>query len=168
MMNFQTTAFGLGPASRVFTKITKPILVHIRQNLNSLCYVFRRPPYFWEDQDRLPSKGKESNDTVTRIGFHNRYNEINLRAQSTDRVSGPNAGLNPDERVSRRTKGFIPNRIMSSNFINDISDSKVSSRSSMKNEFFSPCGFFLPQPFTGQFRQTSTKQQAKPTISAKN
>ena len=32
---------------------------------DSLCYVFGRPHDFWEDQERLPSKGKESNDTVT-------------------------------------------------------------------------------------------------------
>ena len=97
---------------------------------DSLCYVFRRHPYFWEDQDTLPSKGKESNDTVTRVGFHNKYEEINLRAHSAVRVSGPNSGLNPDEGVSPRTKGFRPDRIMSGNFINDISDSKVFSKSS--------------------------------------
>ena len=73
---------------------------------DSLCYVFRRPPDFWEDQVRLPSKGKESNDTVTRAGVHNKYKEINLRAHSADRVSGPNSGLNPDESASPRTKGF--------------------------------------------------------------
>ena len=65
---------------------------------DSLCYVFRRHPDFWEDQDRLPSKGKERNDTVTRVGFHNKYKESNPRAHSADRVSGPNSGLNPDER----------------------------------------------------------------------
>ena len=125
--------FGLGPAPRVFTKITKPILVHIRQNLVircvKNCYVFRRHPDFWEDQVRLPSKGKESNDTVTRVGFHNKYKEINVRAHSADRVSGPNSGRNPDESVSPRTKGFRPDRIMSGNFINDISDCKIFSKS---------------------------------------
>ena len=87
---------------------------------DSLCYVFRRPPDFWEDQVRLPSKDKESNDTVTRAGVHNKYKEINLRAHSADRVSGPNSGLNPDESVSPRTKGFRPDRILSGNFINEI------------------------------------------------
>ena len=60
---------------------------------DSLCYVPRRPPDFWEDQDRLPSKGKENNDTVTRVGFYNKYKEISLRAHSADRVSGPNSKL---------------------------------------------------------------------------
>ena len=32
--------FGLGPAPRVFTKITKPILVHIRQNLVIRCVMY--------------------------------------------------------------------------------------------------------------------------------
>ena len=32
--------FGLGPAPRVFTKITKPILVHIRQNLVICCVMY--------------------------------------------------------------------------------------------------------------------------------
>ena len=71
---------------------------------DSLCYVFRRHPDFWEDQVRLPSKSIESNDTVTRVGFHNKYKEINLRAYSAERISGPNSGLNPDESVSPRTK----------------------------------------------------------------
>ena len=51
---------------------------------DTLCYVFRRHPDFWEDQDRLPSKGKESNDTVTRVQFYNKYEEFNLRAHSAD------------------------------------------------------------------------------------
>ena len=106
---------------------------------DSLCYVFRRPPDFWEDQVRLPSKGKESNDTVTRAGVHNKYKEINLRAHSADRVSGPNSGLNPDESVSPRTKGFRPDRILSGNFINEISDCKIFSKSSREDEFLSPC-----------------------------
>ena len=42
---------------------------------DSLCYVFRRLPDFWEDQVRLPSRGKECNDTVTRAGVHNKYKE---------------------------------------------------------------------------------------------
>ena len=78
---------------------------------DTLCYVFRRHPDFWEDQVRLPSKGKESNDTVTRVQFYNKYEEFNLRAHSADRVSGPNSGLNPDESVSPRTKSFRPDRI---------------------------------------------------------
>ena len=106
---------------------------------DSLCHVFRRPPDFWEDQVRLPSKGKESNDTVTRAGVHNKYKEINLRAHSADRVSGPNSGLNPDESVSPRTKGFRPDRILSGNFINEISDCKIFSKSSREDEFLSPC-----------------------------
>ena len=40
---------------------------------DSLCYVFRRPPDFWEDQVRFPPKGIESNNTVTRAGVHNKY-----------------------------------------------------------------------------------------------
>ena len=132
--------FGLGPALRVFTKITKLILVHIRQNLVIRCVMYLDDLLiFLEDQVRLPSKGKESNDTVTRAGVHNKYKEINLRAHSADRVSGPNSGLNPDESVSSRTKGFRPDRIMSSNFINDISDCKIFSKSSKEDEFLSPC-----------------------------
>ena len=111
--------------------------------------VFIRHPDFWEDQDRLPSKGKESNDTVTRVGFHNKYKEINLRAHSADRVSGPNSGLNPDESVSPRTKGFRPDRMMSGNFINDISDSKVFSKSSRPDEFLSPCSSSCPDLLQG-------------------
>ena len=53
----------------------------------------RRLLDLWEDQDRLPSKGKESNGTVTRVGFYNKYKEINLRAHSADRVSGPYSKL---------------------------------------------------------------------------
>ena len=106
---------------------------------DSLCYVFRRPPDFWDDQVRLPSKGKESNDTVTRARVHNKHKEINLRAHSADKDSGPNSGLNPDESVSPRTKGFRPDRILSGNFINEISDCKIFSKSSREDEFLSPC-----------------------------
>ena len=116
---------------------------------DSLCYVLRRYPDFWEDQDRLPSESKESNDTVTRVGFHNKYKEINLRAHSTDRVSGPDSGLNPIESVSPRTKGFRPDRIMSGNFVNDISDSKVFSKSSREDEFLSPCSSSFPDLLQG-------------------
>ena len=71
---------------------SQPILVHIRQNLVIRCVIYLDDLLiFWEAQDRLPSKGKESNDTVTRTGFHNKYKKINLRAHSADRVSGPNS-----------------------------------------------------------------------------
>ena len=86
----------------------------------------------------------ESNDTFTRVGFHNRYKEINLRAHSTDRVSGPISGLNPDESVSPGNKGLRPDRFMPRNFINDISDSKVSFRSSREDECLSPCSSSCP------------------------
>ena len=116
---------------------------------DTLCYVFRRHPDFWEDQDRLPSKGKESNDSVTRVQFYNKYEEFNLRAHSADRVSGPNSGLNRDESVSPRTKSFRPDRILSGNFISDISDSKVFSKSSREDEFLSPGSSSCPDLLQG-------------------
>ena len=116
---------------------------------DSLCYVFRRHPDSWEDQAKLPSKGKESNDTVTRVGFHNKYEEFNLRVHSA--VSGPNSGLNLDESAFPRTKGFRPrlDRILSGNFINDISDSKVFGKSSREDEFLSPGSSSCPDPLQG-------------------
>ena len=124
-----------------------------------LCYVFRRHPDFWEDQDRLPSKGKESNDTVTRVGFHNKYKKINLRAHSADRVSGPNSVLNPAESVSPRTKGVRPDRIMSGNFINDISDSKVFSKSSREDDFLSSCSSSCPDLLQGNSGRHSPRNR---------
>ena len=116
---------------------------------DSLCYVFRRPPDFLGGPRQTAFKRERINDTVTRVEFHNKYKEINLRAHSADRVSGPNSGLNPDENVSTRTKGFRPDRIMSSNFINDISDSKVSRKSSREDEFLSPCSSSCPDLLQG-------------------
>ena len=113
------------------------------ESCDSLCCVFRRHPDFWEDQDRLPSKGKESNDTVTRVGFHNKYEEINLRAHSADRVSGPNSGLNPDKSVSPRTKGFRPDRILS---IVSMTSLTARSLASLQGKMSSCLHAVLPAP----------------------
>ena len=60
-------------------------------------------------------------------------------AHSADRVSEFNSGLNPDDSVSFRTKFVRPDQIMPSNFISDISNSKVSSKSSGEEGFLFPC-----------------------------
>ena len=122
--------FRLGPAHRCLQKSQNRFL-------------------FWEDQERLPSEGKESNDVTTRLGLNNKYKEINLRAHSRNRFSGPNSGLNSDESVSPRTKGLRPDQIMPSNFINDISNSQVSSKSSGEDEFLSPCSSSCPNRLQG-------------------
>ena len=111
---------------------------------DTLCYVFRRNPDFWEDQDRLPSKGKESNDSVTRVQFYNKYEEFNLRAHSADRVFGPNSGLNPDESVSPRTKSFRPDRILSA--ILSVTSLTARSLASLQGKMSSCLQEVLPAP----------------------
>ena len=125
---------------------------------DSLCYVFRRPPDFWEDQVRLPSKGKESNDTVTRAGVHNKYKELNLRAHSADRVSGPNS------LDSIQMKVFLPepkvlDLIESCQAILSMRSLTARSLASLQGKMSSCLHAVLPTPtFYRQFRQTSTKQ----------
>ena len=130
---------------------------------DSLCYVFRQHPDFWEDQDRLPSKGKESNDTVTRVRFHNKYEEFNLRAHSADRVSGPNSGLNPDESVSK-----VLDLIESCQAILSMTSLTARSLASLPGKMSSCLQEVLPAPtFYRAIHADIHQAKAKPTISAK-
>ena len=93
--------FGLGPAPRVFTKITKQILVHIRRNLVIRCVMY---------SDNILISGRVRTDCLQKAkkvmtllqecGFTiNMKNSILGPTQQI--VSGPNSGFNPDESVSK-------------------------------------------------------------------
>ena len=58
--------FGLGPAPRRFTKITKPILVHIRQNLVIRCVMIL---IFWKTKSDCLQKAKKVITMLQELGF---------------------------------------------------------------------------------------------------
>ena len=82
---------------------------------------------------------------------------INIKKSVFEPILEPNFELNPDESVSPRTKGSRPDGIMSSNFINDISDSKVSSKSLREDEFLSLCSSSCPGAIQADMHQTIGK-----------
>ena len=148
--------FGLGPAPRVFTKITKLILVHIRQNLVIRCVMYSDDLLiFGRTKTDCLQKAKKVMTLSQELGFTINIKKSILEPTQQIEFFGPNSKLNPDESVSPRTQSFRPDRIMSSNFITEISDRKVSNKSSREDELRA----VLPAPtFYRQFRQTSTKQ----------
>ena len=75
---------------------------------DSLCYVSDNHLIFGKTKSDWLQKAKKEMTLLQELGFTINIKKSILRAHSADRVSGPNSGLNPDESVSPRTKGFRP------------------------------------------------------------
>ena len=97
--------FGLGPAPRVFTKITKPILAHIRQNLVIRCVMYLDDLLiFGRTKTDCLQKAKKVMTLLKGLGFTINIKKSILEPTQQIEFFGSNSELNPDEGVFLRTK----------------------------------------------------------------
>ena len=166
-------SFGLGPAPRVFTKITKPILVHIRQNLVIRCVTYSDDLLIFErTKSDCLQKAKKVMTQLQELGF-----TINIKKsilEPTKQIEFLGLILDsiqmkvflPEPKVLdliESCQAILSMRSLTARFL-------ASLQGKMSCSSCSSLHAVLPAPtfYRAIQADTSTKQQAKPSISAKN